>query len=279
MEVGYLRTPTGNALCPAARCEPDYLRTLAAEVHRTRLAVMVRPGEVDPAALAPLGDLGVGLVRVLAPGLDLVPALPYLAAARDAGLLTAVNLTHTSRADPARLALAVSRAAQAGAGLVYLADSNGSLYPEDVTRRVSAAVHAATEQGPGPVIGFHAHDNLGLAFANSCAALDAGATALDASIGGIGKGGGNLRLELIAAHLTLHLGADFSLDPLVKDQSTVSTRIRMLAEFSAENVLSGLLDVSLDQSRLLREQTARHGYDALLRGQSVLETSQVAGQV
>ncbi|MEU1629374.1 hypothetical protein ABZ746_29475 [Streptomyces sp. NPDC020096] len=266
VEVGYLRTATGNPASPATRCEPDYLGALAAEARHTRLVVMVRPGEVSPESIKGLARQGVGMVRVLAARLDVAKAAPYLAAARAEGLVTAVNLTHASRFGPAGLGRAVREAAEAGADIVYLADSNGSLYPEDVAARVSAAVSAAESTDGRPLIGFHPHDNLGLAFANTCAALDSGARAVDASIGGIGKGGGNLRLELIAAHLTVHTAADFSVDPLLRDHSAHAAKSRMIADTSAGTVMAGLLDISLDQSRRFQEAVDRHGYDALLRG-------------
>ncbi|MDI5964529.1 hypothetical protein [Streptantibioticus silvisoli] len=265
-EVGYLRTATGEALNPSERCEPDYLEVLAAEVRRTRLVVMVRPGEVAPQDLKGVSSTGVGMARVLASRLDVDTAAPYIEAARAEGLTAAVNLTHASRFSPAELGAAVRRAAGAGAQIVYLADSNGSLYPRDTTSRIRAAVEAAGAGPDGPVIGFHPHDNLGLAFANTFAALDADAGAVDASLGGIGKGGGNLRLELIAAHLTVHAGADFSVDPLLRNRSTITAQLRMLSDAGGRSLVSGLLDVSLDQSLLFQRQAARHGYDVLLRG-------------
>ncbi|WP_255948826.1 hypothetical protein [Streptomyces odontomachi] len=275
VEVGYLRQATGGALTPAARCEPDYLHALAAETRDTRLVVMVRPGETEPEALKGLADSGVGMVRILAARLDVPAAVPFVEAAVAEGLIPAVNLTHASRFPAERLADAVAEAARAGARIVYLADSNGSLYPEQTASRIRAAVQAAATEATdraggadgtgGAVIGFHPHDNLGMAFANTAAALDAGAAAIDASIGGIGKGGGNLRLELIAAHLVRHAGADYSIDPLVQDPTTTPVRLKMIMEAGAKALMTGILDVSLEQLRGFQEEAARRGYDALLR--------------
>lgn len=265
VEVGYLRQATGGALTPAARCEPDYLEALAAEIRDTRLVVMARPGETRPEGLKGLADSGVGMVRILAARLDVAAAVPFVEAAVAEGLLPAVNLTHASRFPAERLAEAVADAARAGARIVYLADSNGSLYPEQTAARIRAAVQAAADVADGIVIGFHPHDNLGLAFANTTAALEAGAAAVDASIGGIGKGGGNLRLELIAAHLVRHAGADYSIDPLVQDPTTGQVRLKMIMDAGAKALMTGILDVSLEQLRGFQEEAARRGYDALLR--------------
>ena len=261
IEVGYLRQAVGGPLTPSARCEPDYLEALAPVAGSTGLAVMVRPGEVLPEAVKGLAGAGVRMVRVLAARLDVAAAVPFVEAAAEEGLLPVVNLTHASTHSAARLAEAVARAVRAGARIVYLADSNGSLYPHGTAERVRAAVEAAE----GAAVGFHPHDNLGLAFANTTAALEAGARAVDASIGGIGKGGGNLRLELIAAHLVRHAGADLRLDPLMHEQVTAPVRIKMLLDAGAGAMMTGMLDVSLEQSRGFREQAAERGYDALLR--------------
>lgn len=260
-EVGYLRTPRGDLLRPSAYCERDYLRTLSKHLSETSMAVMVRPGEVGPVEVASVIDHGVAMVRVLVPRLDVAQACPYIEAARAAGLTVAVNLIRVSEAEPATLGEAAAECARAGAQIVYLADSNGSLFPEDVRPRIAAAMESS-----GLPIGFHPHDNLGLAFPNTRAALEAGATFVDASIGGIGKGAGNLRLELIAAHWVYNGLADVRLDPLIRDRSTYPARQRMLADGSSgHSLLTGLLDVNLDSARSFQESVAAKGFDSVLR--------------
>jgi 4-hydroxy 2-oxovalerate aldolase len=258
IEVGYLRSGD-DPLRPAASCPPYYLDPLAAEARQAGLVVMVRPGEVDPRRLTGLRGHGVRMVRVLVARGAPAPAEPYVRAARDAGLLVATNITRVSEAEPAALVDAVGLCAGIGADVVYLADSNGSLFPDGVRARVAAAMSATTVP-----IGFHAHDNLGLAFINSWVATRAGARALDASVGGIGKGGGNLRLELIAAHRVLTAGADYRLDPLLRERGTIPARLRMLAEGASGPLVAGLLDVNLDRAGAFQERAARHGFDSLL---------------
>lgn len=80
---------------------------------------------------------------------------------------------------------------------VALVDSYGACTPEDV----SVAVNAARAVLPRTKIGFHGHDNLGLALANSLAATTAGAAVIDGTIRGMGRGPGNTRMELLLAQL------------------------------------------------------------------------------
>ncbi|MBP2705463.1 hypothetical protein JOL79_16755 [Microbispora sp. RL4-1S] len=260
VEVGYLGAANGGRLAPSSRCEPDYLGALRAEVAHTRLAVMVRPPQVSPERIVDLREHGVEMLRIVVPGGDVTGVRHYFEAAREAGLAVVANLTHISRVRPEELAERARLCAEAGAELVYLADSNGSLYPSDVKERVEK-----TAAGCPVPLGFHPHNNLGLAFINSCVAVDAGVSAVDASIGGIGKGGGNLPLELVVGHYVRQAGADYRVEPLLQERSTYSARLRMLSDGTSHSLVAGLLDVSLDQAGALEEQAALNGYDAVLR--------------
>lgn len=83
-----------------------------------------------------------------------------------------------------------------GASAIILMDSAGAYLPHDVTTKVGwlkAHLHIP--------IGFHAHNNLGLAVANSLAAAEAGASILDATIKALGAGAGNTPLEVLVAVL------------------------------------------------------------------------------
>jgi len=83
-----------------------------------------------------------------------------------------------------------------GAIGVLLMDSAGTFLPKDVTKKVSTLV-----KGLKINVGFHAHNNLGMAVANSLVAVEAGATILDTCSRAIGAGAGNCQLEVIVAVL------------------------------------------------------------------------------
>lgn len=83
-----------------------------------------------------------------------------------------------------------------GASGVTLMDSAGAYLPSDVKQKISALVRALKIP-----VGFHAHNNLELAVANSLAAVTAGARILDACIRGFGAGAGNAALEVLVAVL------------------------------------------------------------------------------
>lgn len=83
-----------------------------------------------------------------------------------------------------------------GAVGIILMDSAGAYLPSDVQKKVSALV-----EGLEVKVGFHAHNNLGLAIANSIIAVQSGATILDTTARGFGAGAGNCQLEAVVAVL------------------------------------------------------------------------------
>lgn len=95
----------------------------------------------------------------------------------------------------------------AGAEYVNIADSAGYMTPDDVRARISLLV----EKLPIPV-GFHAHNNLGLAVANALTAAECGADYIDVTCRGLGAGAGNAQAEVVAGvfqRLGYSTGLDF----------------------------------------------------------------------
>jgi hydroxymethylglutaryl-CoA lyase/(R)-citramalyl-CoA lyase len=111
-----------------------------------------------------------------------------VAAAHEAGLRATVTLSccfgcpFDGVVDPAVVAEHVGRSGEAGADEILLADTIGAGTPPQATRLVRDALAAA----PGVPIGLHLHNTRNTGYANAYAGLEAGATLLDASIGGLG---------------------------------------------------------------------------------------------
>jgi 4-hydroxy 2-oxovalerate aldolase len=186
IEVGYFDDEPG--LPAGAACPPAMLRRLRPLAGSSLLAAMIRPSVADAEAVL---DRRAGLVELLRIPVDV--RRPHLAAdlARRClahGFAVSLNFTSVSCFTAAQLATAAA-VVPAQAVAVYLADSRGALRPADIAPAV-AAVRSAWS---GP-IGYHAHDNLGLAVATTEAALAAGCELIDGSIAGAGIGGRNLRL-------------------------------------------------------------------------------------
>lgn len=127
-----------------------------------------------------------------------------------------------------------------GANGVLLMDSAGNYLPHDVTKKVSYI----SKRLAVPV-GFHAHNNLGMAVANSLAAVESGATIIDATSAGLGAGAGNCQLEVIASVLE-SIGYKTGLNTYrLMDNSEYVTSTIMVKpqEISSSSLVSGLSGV------------------------------------
>ncbi|CAM5612435.1 4-hydroxy-2-oxovalerate aldolase [Streptomyces glaucescens] len=120
---------------------------------------------------------------------------------------------------------------------VYVVDSYGAMLPADVQTYVSA-VRERFE-----VVGFHGHDNLGMANINSITALQAGATIVDATLDGIGRGSGNAAIESLAGVIK-KLEADlFDYQELARLAEYCRENMRPIPEDRTMQVLGAVIGI------------------------------------
>ncbi len=127
-----------------------------------------------------------------------------------------------------------------GACGVLLMDSAGAYLPEEAARKVKTLV-----SGLSIDVGFHAHNNLGMAIANSVAAALSGGTIIDATSRGLGAGAGNCQLEVVVAVLKkMGFPIDIDLYQLMDNSENIVTQImKTPQEISATSLTSGLAGV------------------------------------
>ncbi|MER8613139.1 homocitrate synthase [Mesorhizobium sp. M1216] len=144
-------------------------------------------------------------------GLDKAGALQVIEhmvrRAATAGFFVAVGCEDASRADRDHLARVIETAARAGASRVRLADTVGVLDPFSTFELVAQLV------AQSPIdLEFHAHNDLGLATANTLAAIRAGARHASVTVLGLGERAGNAALEEVAAAMAVLDGADTGIE-------------------------------------------------------------------
>lgn len=127
--------------------------------------------------------------------------------ALDSGWRVLVGCEDASRADPDFLAEVAEAAQRAGAQRLRFADTLGILEPFGVYQRI-----AQLRSNCDLELEMHAHDDLGLATANSLAAVKAGAGHVNTTVNGLGERAGNAALEEVAVGLMTLYGIDCGLD-------------------------------------------------------------------
>lgn len=187
--------------------ERESIRAVADLDLPCRLMVWSR---MHPADIAACAGLGAHRVDISVPASDqhlayklkqdrswLLRELPkYVGAALSLGLEVAVGCEDASRADPAFLCALAEVAERTGARRLRFADTLGILEPFSTHDRI-----ALLRRHSGLEIEMHAHDDLGLATANTLAACRAGATHVNTTVNGLGERAGNAPLEEVVLGL------------------------------------------------------------------------------
>lgn len=126
-------------------------------------------------------------------------ALDMVKDAKDKGYEATVNIMAISGVNDRELADALEAIAGSETDVLYIVDSFGALYSEQI--RYLTKMYLRAMEGTGKEVGIHAHNNQELAYANTIEALILGASRADATINGMGRGAGNCSLELILGFL------------------------------------------------------------------------------
>lgn len=179
-------------------CDIELLKSL--EVHKLsiKLVLIMDFGSCTLDQIPDELAQHIGLIRIASHKKDLEKAVEFASALKTRGFSVTINamgITSYSQADLIELAR-LAQKSEDWCDYFYIADSFGGLVPDDAAR----LFHFLTTASNG-VLGFHPHNNLELAVANTLAALNSGARIVDSSLLGLGRGGGNLRSEIIAAVL------------------------------------------------------------------------------
>jgi 4-hydroxy-2-oxovalerate aldolase len=168
------------------------------------------PGIAQLDHLKACADAGLQFVRIGTNVHQHKEADPFIALAHKLGLFVCTNFMKSYVTPPAEFAKVVRYSAEAGSEMIYLVDSAGGMLPNDV-RDYFEAMRSVTDV----MLGFHGHNNLGLAVANSLVALDTGATVIDVTLLGMGRSSGNAPTEVLAPLMQRRYGACKNIDPLM----------------------------------------------------------------
>ncbi len=186
--------------------EMKLIEAAVEEAKQATVAVLLIPGIGTVHELKQANSLGAGLVRVATHVTEADVAAQHIEYARKLGMETFGFLMMAHSAPVEKLVEQAKLMESYGAQGVYITDSAGALLPHEVRERVRAMRNSLQVE-----VGFHAHNNLSLAVANTLAAIEEGATRIDGSVRCLGAGAGNTQTEALIAVLN-RLGIDVGID-------------------------------------------------------------------
>ncbi|CAM4442932.1 4-hydroxy-2-oxovalerate aldolase [Mycobacterium basiliense] len=265
IEIGHgMTTGATAAQGLAAQTDEEYFRTGRAAVRNSKLGAVVL-ASVAPIETVDLAADYLDFLRICALATEFEKVVPFVERAQSKGLELTIQLVASHLLTPDLLASVAKRAGEMGVRIVYVVDTTGTFLPEDVRRYVEA-IRAASDV----TVGYHGHNNLGMAVANALEAFEAGADFLDGTLMGLGRGAGNCQTECLIAALQRrgHL-AGIDLDRILDaarsrllgrapreygiDPWEISFGIHRLDSLQVEHIRTSADNASLSVSRVIRE--------------------------
>jgi 4-hydroxy 2-oxovalerate aldolase len=220
--------------------EEDMRRIVGENPTSLKLTVMADAERTDyHEDILPKSQSVIDMVRVATYISQIPTALEMVKDAHDKGYETTVNLMAVSTVPEYALNEGLELLARSETKAIYVVDSFGTLYSEQVAHLVRKYLQYC--KAAGKEVGMHAHNNLQLGFANTIEAIVLGANMLDATMAGLGRGAGNCPMELLIGFLH---NPKYNLLPVLRCvQDTIEPlRAKLMWGFDLPYMLTGFLN-------------------------------------
>ena len=213
LEVGYRSKTTETYLGKYFYCPISVLKDLKTKTNKKLVIILnekdVRADDVSE-LLLPIREF-VTMVRIAIDPKNFKRALSLASKVKELGFEVALNVMYMSTWKKEKDFLELLPEVNGIADYFYMVDSFGGVYPEDVKETISM-LRAKTNVK----LGFHGHNNLEMALANTLVAINEGVDIVDATITGMGRGAGNLKTELLLTALQAKGQLNFDYNELTK---------------------------------------------------------------
>lgn len=205
-----------------------------------KIAVMADVGRCEKADILDRADSPIDLVRV-ATYVNAIPgAVDLIEDAAKKGYEVSCNIMAISNSQEGELRAALDILGRTPVDVLYIVDSYGAMYPEQIARFVDMYLEFADKYGKK--VGIHAHNNQQLAFANTIEAVGDGVDWLDATYASMGRGAGNCAMELLLGFLR---NPKYNVYPAIRFVDTYMNRLKeegVVWGYDLQYLMTGLLN-------------------------------------
>lgn len=190
----------------ALQTDMEYLQAARETGGNSKLGFFCIPGIAEKQSILEAKRNGAAFIRIGITPRNCAAAFPYIQICVDNGLEVFVNFMKSYTVSPTEFAMAAKTVYEKGADCVYIVDSAGSMDVDDIEKYISA-----TRNETDVRLGFHGHNNLGLAVDNTLFCVKKNIEFIDCSFQGLGRSLGNASLEQVVILLEkrgYHIGFD-----------------------------------------------------------------------
>ena len=201
MEIGYKSSESAfsrDEVGPWKFCDDkDLRRVVGSNKTPLKLSAMADIGRIEPEDIPPAKDSVIDMLRVACYVHQVDKAIALAEICMEKGYEVCINLMAVSKVNEMDLDEALRDISKCKVPIVYIVDSFGSMYSENIQHLVQKYQKAL----PDKTLGIHAHNNMQLAMSNTITAIIENCNMLDATLLGMGRGAGNCPVEILIAFL------------------------------------------------------------------------------
>lgn len=223
----------------AAASDEEYIHAAitSRKSKNSLIGVFCIPGIASLDSLRRAADNGIDFVRIGTNVTEVKSSKNFIELAKKLNLVVMANYMKSYAVSSNEFIQNAKLSCEFGADVVYIVDSSGGMFQENVRTLVQGLKNC------GISVGFHGHNNLGMAVSNSIAAFEEGASIVDVSLQGIGRSAGNTAAELFLSALKKR-NIDVGISPLkiTRDGYQIMRDLKLRAVNVPVDVIAGFAD-------------------------------------
>ncbi|MCF0122193.1 MAG: nucleoid-structuring protein H-NS [Lachnospiraceae bacterium] len=179
--------------------EEDIRQVVGDHSSKMKISVMADVGRTERGSILARKDSVIDMIRIATYSSTIPEAIELIEECHEKGYETSVNIMAVSSDTESMIHKFLGEFCDSSVDVIYLVDSFGAFYPEQIRKLSNLYFEYAEKQGK--LLGIHAHNNQQLAFANTLEAIHCGAGFADATCDGMGRGAGNCSMEMLVGYL------------------------------------------------------------------------------
>ena len=199
VEIGYRSLEQEGYYGEYFYCPIHVINKLKSLMPNKKLAVIINEKDINVSSVSDVLSPCIGYIDMVRIALDPIHfsrGIELASKVKDMGFCVALNIMYMSQWTESSKFLDFLPKLGKTVDYLYLVDSFGGMLPKDIKNKISL-IRSCTRTP----LGFHGHNNLELALANSIIAIEEGCEIIDCTVSGIGRGAGNLKTELLMIYL------------------------------------------------------------------------------
>lgn len=204
--VGLHASESGKGI--AVETDEAYLRAAADALTEAKFGMFCIPGIARLENIDMAAEYGMGFIRIGTNVTQMEESEEFIARAKKHGMFVSANFMKSYTMEPKKFAEKAKLTQKFGSDVLCIVDSAGGMLPSDLESYFQAVQDVCDIP-----LGFHGHNNLGLAVAHTLRAVELGAVIVDSSLQGMGRSAGNTPTEILVVALK-RMGIDPGIDPL-----------------------------------------------------------------